>query len=164
MNWEAVGALGELIGALVVIITLVYIAIQVKYAKLAAADANRLVRSRGITDMQLFYLNNRATFNIWIKANGMVDYYQQLAEDLGLSYEEALDIDGLCLYWIWLHWGQFRSQNSPEDIKELSQTVGSFYQLPTMAYCWNHNPFARELVEKDFAEFVQQSISQQNGK
>jgi len=38
MNWEAVGALGELIGALVVIITLVYIAIQVLASTATVAD------------------------------------------------------------------------------------------------------------------------------
>ena len=56
MNWEAIGAIGEILGATVVFITLVYLAIQVKHAKVSAADANRLARTRGVTDMQLAQL------------------------------------------------------------------------------------------------------------
>ncbi len=47
MNWEAIGALGETLGALLVLITLIYLATQVRYAKNAAADANRLARAKG---------------------------------------------------------------------------------------------------------------------
>lgn len=32
MNWEAVGAIGELVGSLVVLLTLIYLAIQVKHS------------------------------------------------------------------------------------------------------------------------------------
>ena len=33
MNWDAVGALAELLGAIGVIVTLLYLAVQVRYAK-----------------------------------------------------------------------------------------------------------------------------------
>lgn len=33
MNWEAIGAIGELIGALAVVLTLVYLAVQVRHSK-----------------------------------------------------------------------------------------------------------------------------------
>ena len=52
MNWDAIGAVGEVLGATVVFITLVYLAMQVKSAKLTAIDANRLARAKGVTDMQ----------------------------------------------------------------------------------------------------------------
>lgn len=39
MNWEAIGAIGELIGALAVLITLVYLAAQVKQNTLALKSA-----------------------------------------------------------------------------------------------------------------------------
>ena len=55
MNWEAIGALGEIVGALAVVLTLAYLAIQVRHAKEAAADTNRLERSKGVRDMMLAY-------------------------------------------------------------------------------------------------------------
>ena len=161
MNWEAIGAIGEILGATVVFITLVYLAIQVKYAKSAAADANRLARARGVTDMQLAMLSHPAALASFTSANGMDGYYDRLAEDLGVPREQALSIDGQCIYWFWLHWGQYRSQNSPEDFAELAQTIGRFYQLPAMAYSWENSPFARTLLEPSFVEFVEKSIRDQ---
>ncbi|MGR8949132.1 MAG: hypothetical protein ACU84Q_13875 [Gammaproteobacteria bacterium] len=41
MNWEALGAIGELVGAAAVVLTLAYLAIQIRHStKLARADAH----------------------------------------------------------------------------------------------------------------------------
>ena len=45
MNWEAISAIGEITGALAVVLTLGYFGIQVRAAREAAADTNRLHRS-----------------------------------------------------------------------------------------------------------------------
>ena len=58
MNWDAIGAIAEGIGALAVVITLAYLAIQVKYAKSASADTNRLMRATGVRDMTLALAQN----------------------------------------------------------------------------------------------------------
>jgi len=160
MNWDAIGAVGELLGATVVFITLVYLAMQVKSAKLTAIDANRLARAKGVTDMQLAYLAN----DDWdskaaiYKVNGVYGYYETFAADMGISVEEANQADVENIYWFWLHWGQFSSQNSPEDLEELAHTVGMFYQLPAMQYSWKNSPFAKPLFGAKFIEFVEQSV------
>jgi hypothetical protein len=38
MNWEAIGAIGETVGALAVILTLIYLAFQIRYSKNATLD------------------------------------------------------------------------------------------------------------------------------
>ncbi len=48
MNWEALGALGEIIGALAVVLTLVFLAIQVRQNTLAMKESNRLERAAAI--------------------------------------------------------------------------------------------------------------------
>lgn len=52
MNWDAIGAIGEIIGAVAVIATLIYLAIQIR-------DSARASRSAAVTDattaMQAFY-------------------------------------------------------------------------------------------------------------
>ena len=52
MNWDAIGAVGEIVGAVAVIATLIYLAIQIK-------DSARAARSAAVTDattaMQAFY-------------------------------------------------------------------------------------------------------------
>jgi len=159
MNWEAIGAIGEILGATVVFITLIYLAIQVKHAKVTAADSNLLARTRGVTDMQLAQLANRGASTAFAKANGTDRYYQKLANEFDLTYEEALDVDAQSLYWFWLHWGQFRAQNSLEGIEELGQTVGKFYQLPAMQYSWRNSPFAKSLLEDRFVHFVEENMA-----
>ena len=49
MNWEVLGVIGELVSAVVVVVTLLYVAIQVRETRVAAAsDANRAI----VTDFQ----------------------------------------------------------------------------------------------------------------
>jgi hypothetical protein len=164
MNWEAIGAIGEILGASVVFITLAYLAIQVRYAKLAAADTNRLARAKGVTDMQLAMISNPAGHAAFMKANKTYGYFEKLAEEFEISFEDAQQTDTMCVYWFWLHWGQFRSQNSPEDIEELAQTVGRFYQLPAILYCWNNSPFGKALLEEKFGAFVDESLAAELAK
>ena len=46
MNWEAVSAIGEIVGAMAVLLTLIYLAVQVKQTrKLQQAEAIRVARS-----------------------------------------------------------------------------------------------------------------------
>ncbi len=161
MNWDAIGAVGEVLGATVVFITLVYLAMQVKSAKLTAIDANRLARAKGVTDMQLAYLANDdwdSKASIY-KANGVYGYYENFSSDMGISIEDAHRADVENVYWFWLHWGQFSSQNSPEDLEELAHTIGTFYQLPVMQYSWKNSPWVKPLLGDKFIEFVEQSIA-----
>ncbi len=51
MNWDAIGAIGEILGAAAVVATLVYLAIQIRSANSAAADVNRLSRAVGVRDI-----------------------------------------------------------------------------------------------------------------
>lgn len=44
MHWDALGAIGEIIGALAVIATLVYLAVQVKHSKAAVEENTRTAR------------------------------------------------------------------------------------------------------------------------
>ena len=48
MNWEAIGAIGELIGAIAVVITLVFLALQVRQSNYTMGESNRLERAAAI--------------------------------------------------------------------------------------------------------------------
>ena len=49
MNWEALGAIGEIVGAVAVIATLAYLAVQIRQNSLALPDiySSRLMRLHG---------------------------------------------------------------------------------------------------------------------
>ena len=51
MDWEAIGAVGEILGAIAVVATLAYLAIQIRHAKETAADVNRLSRAVGVREL-----------------------------------------------------------------------------------------------------------------
>lgn len=60
MNWETMSAIGEITGALAVVLTLGYFGIQVRAAKEAAADTNRLHRSNGVREIMLGSIGKRS--------------------------------------------------------------------------------------------------------
>ena len=50
MNWEAIGAVGEIVGAIAVIATLAYLAIQVRQNTNSVQGAAELEASKQFTD------------------------------------------------------------------------------------------------------------------
>jgi hypothetical protein len=155
MDWEAIGALGESLSAILVLITLVYLATQVRYAKNAAADANRLARAKGVCDYQLACATNDLINQSNVAASDHWAWYEELSEALGIRAEEAMRPDAISLYWIWLHWGQYSSTNNKTDLDELGHTIGKFYsKSPAIKYSWEKGPFSKPLLSNNFIEFV----------
>ncbi len=70
MNWDAIGAIGEILGAAAVVITLIYLSVQLRAARLAA-DVNLVDRSRD-NDFEC----NRLLLDhaeLWVRANSGVE-------------------------------------------------------------------------------------------
>ena len=75
MNWEAISAIGQLVGALAVVISLIYLAREVR----SNARASRLASMRSVSD----------AFNRWIQ---QLAEYPHLAE---LYYRGIHDFESL---------------------------------------------------------------------
>ena len=160
MNWEAIGALGEIVGALAVVLTLAYLAIQVRHAKAAAADTNRLERSKGVRDMMLASAADSGLRENLTKGLQLSDYYDEIASNLNMSSDEAASFDWAMLYWFWLHWGQYASTTKESDVEELRNVISGFYRNPGVRVCWEKSPWARPVLEKDFVNFVDEILAQ----
>jgi len=160
MNWEAIGALGEIVGALAVVLTLAYLAIQVRHAKEAAADTNRLERSKGVRDMMLASAADSGLRENLTKGLQLSDYYDEIASNLNMSSDEATSFDWAMLYWFWLHWGQYASTTKESDVEELRNVISGFYRNPGVRVCWEKSPWARPVLEKDFVNFVDEILAQ----
>ena len=160
MNWEAIGALGEIVGALAVVLTLAYLAIQVRHAKEAAADTNRLERSKGVRDMMLASAADSGFRENLTKGLQLSDYYNEIASNLNMSSDEAASFDWAMLYWFWLHWGQYASTTKESDVEELRNVISGFYRNPGVRVCWEKSPWARPVLEKDFVNFVDEILAQ----
>ena len=158
MTWDAIGAIGEIVGALAVVLTLGYLANQVRHAKEVAADTNRLERSKGVRDMMLASASNSDlsinavptlvhSSNSDLRENltkGLLlsDYYSEIASKLNMSSNEAASFDWTMLYWFWLHWGQYASTTKDSDVEELRNVISGFYRNPGVRLCWEKSPWA----------------------
>lgn len=154
MNWDAIGAIGELVGAAAVVITLLYVAAQIRVAKSVAVDANRLNRSNGVIQATLELIRNEELRETTSIAWGTENYYDEFGQRFGISTKEATRLDYFHQYWFWLHWGQYSSNNSDEDLEELRNLVANFYTNPAIRHSWDHSPWAKPTLDKSFVEFV----------
>ena len=110
--------------------TLGYFAIQVRAAKDAAADANRLERAKGVREMMLATSLNDEFKKTLTKGLNLESYYETLGEDLKMPPHEASSFDWAMLYWIWLYWVQFTCETRSTDVEELTNVVQQFYTNP----------------------------------
>ena len=119
MNWEEVGAIGQVLGSVAVFITLVYLSVQTRHARSEArraviqtnAEGTRQILMTLATDVQLSSALGKADL-----ASGRqpTPFVGTLIEQ-GLSYEEARRVE----VYYWAQW-TLRSQRIP-DAHEFSE-------------------------------------------
>ncbi len=69
MNWDAISAIFEAVGVIAVVISLLYLAFQIRFARLAAADTSRTARAIGVRENVLAMVNNTGLRENWIKSS-----------------------------------------------------------------------------------------------
>ena len=165
MNWEAISAIGEITGAIAVIITVGYFALQTKAAREASADANRLERSNGVREIMLATISSKDVREALDKGMGLASLHGEFASKLQVSRDEAFIVHWLMLSWFWLHWGQYASTTTKKDLDELKNVVEIFYGNPGVQIIWNNSPFAKPALDNDFVNFVEEVLKkpQNNG-
>lgn len=88
MNWDAVGAIGETVGAVGVVITLVYLAIQIRSATLASRVASKLAAAGMYTEFLKTLIDSPEINDIFLRGR----------KDIGtLSPEEFQRFSNLAL-------------------------------------------------------------------
>jgi len=156
-DWEAIGAIGEMLGAGAVVVTLAYLAIQNRYARDTAADVNRLSRAVGVREIISAQKTVPGLMDAWVRAEGSVSQFEQLAEKLGLDLQEAILVESQCQGWWWIHWAQWTSITTEKNLKELTHLISEFYSVPPMSTTWKHSSNAR-LLGPGFQTLVNEII------
>ena len=105
MNWDAIGAIGELIGSLTVVITVAYLAVQIRQSSKAAISVSTNQSRTAVTDVfgaissntdavktYTAGLRNREELEPYEKIRFDLIIYQQLRviETIFLEYQEGL--------------------------------------------------------------------------
>ena len=161
MDWEAIGAIGEIVGATAVVVTLGYLATQIRYAKIATSDSNRLVRASGVREMYLAQAQDPSLAASLAAFDPVADaYYRAYAEEFGTTVEQAICTDSQNHYYFWLHWGQFASLKTTADEEELRNVARGYYAVPYVKYSWEKGPYAKTLLEPRFVDFIDQALTE----
>jgi hypothetical protein len=104
MNWEALGAIGEIVGAVAVIVTLVYLAIQVRHSSKTLEENTAQLRISSVHDYtvslaawQRQIYSSPAMAELWIKGRNDLsqldevdrDRFQMLALDFFITFRSG---------------------------------------------------------------------------
>jgi hypothetical protein len=117
MNWEEVGAIGQVLGSIAVFVTLGYLAAQVRHTRQETRRALSQGRSEGHREL-LAQARDERIFSVQLKADAALGappnpVATALMEKAGLSLEEANLMMGMQIAW-WT----YRLQMIP-DVEEL---------------------------------------------
>ena len=146
MSWEAVGATAEAIGVILVLVTLIYLSIQVRDAKDQVRRSVQESRHSNLRELYLVPIQNPHLASVCIKTETAwtpnCTSERQLFEAAGLSDEEAFVWQSYQRAW-WTHWREVISNRDqlPRDqldeinlgIKTIFTTTSARTYLDSMA-------------------------------
>ena len=75
MNWDAVGAIAESLGAVAVLATLVYLSVQVRHARAEQRNATLESRTDALREMHLSVATSPSLAAAFVKAEEGLDGY-----------------------------------------------------------------------------------------
>ena len=153
MNWEAIGASGELIGAFAVVVSLIYVGVQVRHSAGA-------VRSAAATDasvtMQNWYLemgSNRQASHIWFNA--------MTSPDPLSTHDEFQFMMSMHAVLLGMQNSYFLSQEGTLDAEfreAITTAIVAVKDLPGMDRYWRQR---RGFFHTGFAEYVDGLLTQE---
>jgi hypothetical protein len=161
VNWDAVGAIGEIVGASAIFVTLIYLAYQIRQARTDASDETRRNRVSGIREIQSWTVMNPEAMAAWTKASGpgWNSLMERVAGELDITKKEAELVVTLGAAWVWTHWAQYRSTQSEVDVEELKNIVSVWYSEPPMSVLIA-DPSFMAWFDPDFSIWLQETLKE----
>jgi hypothetical protein len=134
MNWEAIGSLGEIIGAAAVVTSLIYVGVQFRQYKTEAQASSRDSMSRATVDMLLRIATNDTLFNVYLK--GMND-----PSKLGPGETYRFDMIFYAIFETWeTTFSQWkRGMLTPQDWKKWEVIIRYYLTAPGVKEFWKRH-------------------------
>ncbi len=146
MNWEAIGALGEMIGAGAVVTSLIYLAIQIRGRNSEARTAGMHAVSEGFRDSIGSLAEIPHVAKIWIKSN---------EDPNSLTDEELVQMFAVAQrnFRVWEEaFGLYRNGRLDENIWEgITKQYASFLSHRGFRHVWE---FRCEYYNQEFRHYV----------
>ena len=137
MNWEAIGAVGEAVGAIAVVVTLAYLAMQIRQNTGATRAASHHAVIEALNQGNLAQARDAELAQIWVSG----------LKDRGVLTEvERQRFDSLCLAYFHVFdslWYSAKVGTSERDLL-LSEEKGFVYLMDSSGVYdwWEANPYA----------------------
>jgi len=152
VNWEAIGAVGELVGSLAVLVTIIYLAVQVKHARRQMQIASQRQRYETFRNLTLEISRNPELRRIYAKLregySDDVGSISELFEICDLPVEDYLAFNGQ-QQAMWMY-----RQETIEFIEELTPSQRADFDIGIRrmmgsgpGYLWYKN--WREMAARD---------------
>lgn len=153
MNWEAIGTIAEIVGALAVVVTLAYLAVQIR-------DGARASRSAAVTDA----------------TTAMQAWYQELGSNLdsatlfldGMTDPDSLSRHAQFQFVMLVHAAflgfqrtYFLSRAGTLDVglrDSIGTAVRAVNRMPGMAFYWRNR---RVFFQPEFAHWIEELLSRE---
>ena len=133
MNWEAIGAIAEAFGVILVLMTLVYLAIQVRDAKDQVRRSAQERRHSNLRELYLAPTQNAELASVYSRTEAAwtpeIESEEQLFEAAGLSPQEAFIWQSYQRAW-WTHWREVignRDQLSKTQLDEINLGIRTVF-------------------------------------
>lgn len=155
MNWEAAGAIGEIVGAFGVIASLLYLATQIRSASISSKVDARLTTTGFMTQFNDNFINNPELYKIWRRAHqGTQDF----------SEDELTRFTNLNFNAVWLfsaaHYQRRMGTLGTGDWFELEAMMNYYLKNRGVIEWWHR--FADSRVDPELVRYVNESIYHQN--
>ena len=165
MNIQDLGALGEIVGAIAIVVTLAYLAVQIRYAKIAVTDQSRQNRAAALREINGRLVDNSELRQVFDKVASAE--WQSMLNDLASTWKVALDEASL-IFWsqndyIWTHWAQYYSQKTKDDERELENIISTWYSAPPMKDIIEHET-VRLFYEPEFVDWIDSVTAKKESK
>jgi hypothetical protein len=133
MNWEAIGATAEAFGVILVLVTLLYLVIQVRDAKDQVGRSIQQGRQSNLRELYLAPAQNAELASVCSKIDAVwtpeIENEVQLFEVAGLSPQEAFIWRSYNRAW-WTHWKEIignRDQLSQTQLDEVNLGIKTVF-------------------------------------
>ena len=151
MNWDAIGAIAEMIGAIGVIASMGYLAVQIRASNKLARSEAKIAATSQISSLLDSFISEPAASDIW--ARGRRNLQDLTPEERGRF--DNIAMKGFLGYSA--QYFQFRIQTiEQDDWAETYRAMIWWLQGPGMREWWRD--FGRKIQSDSFQEFVDAEI------
>jgi len=164
MNWDAIAAIGQMLGSIAVFVTLGYLAVQVSHARSEVRRSISQSRRETVRQFNTTYATNERLCNLRLKSNILlggpeIPFVRELTERTGMTAEEATAV-----YWDEVAWWHYRTQTipylhelSPEERRVFEFGINHYRTLPVPTLWYGTNKF---WLHADAVRYVDNLLAQ----